>query len=127
MNAYKAKANEIRKNLPPPPETPVKQLTDEEIVEFTKNDWLTGKRQDFNRVFNADKVFSILLRQGKLKFTPEQILETIKVVREDNLYRLNRLNPLEAKEFTKRVKNEDFIESQCKKLALVKYFENLSN
>ena len=127
MNAYKAKANEIRKNLPPPPETPVKQLTDEEIVEFTKNDWLTGKRQDFNRVFNADKVFSILLRQGKLKFTPEQILETIKVVREDNLYRLNRLNPLEAKEFTKMVKNEDFIESQCKKLALVKYFENLSN
>ena len=127
MNAYKAKANEIRKNLPPPPEAPVKQLTDEEIVEFTKNDWLTGKRQDFNRVFNADKVFSILLRQGKLKFTPEQILETIKVVREDNLYRLNRLNPLEAKEFTKRVKNEDFIESQCKKLALVKYFENLSN
>ena len=103
------------------------RLTDEEIVEFTKNDWLTGKRQDFNRVFNADKVFSILLRQGKLKFTPEQILETIKVVREDNLYRLNRLNPLEAKEFTKRVKNEDFIESQCKKLALVKYFENLSN
>lgn len=127
MNAYKAKANEIRKNLPPPPETPVKQLTDEEIVEFTKKDWLTSKRQDFNRVFNADKVFSILLRQGKLKFTPEQILETIKVVREDNLYRLNRLNPLEAKEFTKRVKNEDFIESQCKKLALVKYFENLSN
>jgi hypothetical protein len=127
MNAYKAKANEIRKNLPPPPETPVKQLTDEEIVEFTKNDWLTGKRQDFNRIFNADKVFSILLRQGKLKFTPEQILETIKVVREDNLYRLNRLNPLEAKEFTKRIKNEDFIESQCKKLALVKYFENLSN
>ena len=127
MNAYKAKANEIRKNLPPPPEPPAKQLTDEEIVEFTKNDWLTGKRQDFNRVFNADKVFSILLRQGKLKFTPEQILETIKVVREDNLYRLNRLNPLEAKEFTKMVKNEDFIESQCKKLALVKYFENLSN
>ena len=127
MNAYKAKANEIRKNLPPPPEPPVKELTDEEIVEFTKNDWLTGKRQDFNRVFNADKVFSILLKQGKLKFTPEQILETINVVREDNLYRLNRLNPLEAKEFTKRVKNEDFIESQCKKLALVKYFENLSN
>ena len=53
MNAYKAKANEIRKNLPPPPEPPAKQLTNEEIVEFTKNDWLTGKRQDFNRVFIA--------------------------------------------------------------------------
>ena len=127
MNAYKTKANEIRRNIPPPPEPPIKQLTEEEIVEFTKNEWLTGKREDFNRVFNADKVFSILLKQGKLKFTPEQILETIKVVREDNLYRLNRLNPIEAKEFTKRIKNEDFIESQCKKLALVKYFENLSN
>jgi hypothetical protein len=121
------KANEIRRNLPPPPEPPVKQLTDDEIVEFTKNDWLTGKREDFNRVFNADKVFTILLKQGKLKFTKEQILETIKVVREDNLYRLNRMNPIEAKEFSKRIKNEDHIESQCKKLALVKYFENLSN
>ncbi len=127
LNAYKVKANEIRRNLPPPPEPPVKQLTDDEIVEFTKNDWLTGKREDFNRVFNADKVFAILLKQGKLKFTKEQILETIKVVREDNLYRLNRMNPIEAKEFSKRIKNEDYIESQCKKLALVKYFENLSN
>ena len=102
-------------------------MTDAEIVEFTKNDWLTGKREDFNRVFNADKVFAILLKQGKLKFTKEQILETIKVVREDNLYRLNRMNPIEAKEFSKKIKNEDHIESQCKKLALVKYFENLSN
>ncbi len=127
LNAYKVKANEIRRNIPPPPEPPAKQLTDEEIVEFTKNEWLTGKREDFNRVFNADKVFGILLKQGKLKFTKEQILETIKVVREDNLYRLNRLNPIEAKEFSKRIKNEDYIESQCKKLALVKYFENLSN
>ena len=121
------KANEIRRNLPPPPEPPAKQLTDEEIVEFTKNEWLTVKREDFNRVFNADKVFGILLKQGKLKFTSEQILDTIKVVREDNLYRLNRMHPIEAKEFSKRIKDEDFIESQCKKLALVKYFENLSN
>ena len=127
MNAYKAKANQVRKNLPPPPEEPVKKLTDEEIVDFTKNEWLNGKREDFNRVFNADKVFMILLKQGKLKFTQDQILETIKVVREDNLYRLNRMHPLESKEFSKQIKKEDFIESQCKKLALVKYFENLSS
>jgi hypothetical protein len=127
MNAYKTKANQVRKNLPPPPEEPVKQLTDEEIVDFTKNEWINGKREDFNRVFNADKVFIILLKQGKLKFTQDQILETIKVVREDNLYRLNRMHPLEAKEFSKQIKKEDYIESQCKKLALVKYFENLSS
>jgi hypothetical protein len=37
------------------------------------------------------------------------------------------MHPLEAKEFSKQIKKEDFIESQCKKLALVKYFENLSS
>lgn len=125
MNAYKAKANQVRKNIPPPPDPPAKQLTDEEIVEFTKNDWLNGKREDFNRIFNADKVFKILLKQGKLTFTEDQILETIKVVREDNLYRLNKMHPLDSKKFSKEIKNEDFIELQCKKLALVKYFENL--
>ena len=127
MNAYKSKANQVRKNIPPLPEPPAKQLTDDEIVEFTKSEWLSGKREDFNRVFNADKVFMILLKQKKLSFTQDQILETIKVVREDNLYRLNRMHPKDAKEYMKQIKNEDFIESQCKKLALVKYFENLSN
>ena len=124
MNAYKSKANQVRKNIPPPPEQPVKELTEDEIVEFTKSEWLSGKREDFNRVFNADKVFMILLKQKKLSFTQDQILETIKVVREDNLYRLNRMHPKDAKEYMKQIKNEDFIESQCKKLALVKYFEN---
>ena len=125
MNAYKAKANQVRKNIPPPPNPPAKQLTDEEIVEFTKNDWINGKREDFNKLFNADKVFKILLKQGKLTFTQDQILETIKVVREDNLYRINKMHPLDAKKFSKDIRSEDFIELQCKKLALVKYFENL--
>ena len=125
MNAYKTKANQVRKNIPPPPDPPAKQLTDQEIVDFTKNDWLNGKREDFNKLFNADKVFKILLKQGKLTFTEDQILETIKVVREDNLYRLNKMHPLDSKKFSKEIKNEDFIELQCKKLALVKYFENI--
>jgi len=123
MNAYKSKANQVRKNIPPPPEQPVKQLTEQEIVDFTKEDWLNGKRQDFNRVFNADKVFKILLKQGKLAFTQDQILETIRVVREDNLYRLNKMHPLDAKKFSQEIRKEDFIELQCKKLALVRYFE----
>ncbi len=126
MNAYKSKANQVRKNIPPPPEQPVKQLTEQEIVDFTKEDWLNGKRQDFNRVFNADKVFKILLKQGKLAFTQEQILETIRVVREDNLYRLNKMHPLDAKKFSQDIKRDDFIELQCKKLALVRYFESFS-
>jgi hypothetical protein len=67
------------------------------------------------------------MKQGKITFTNEQIMETIKVVSDDNLYRLNRMHPKDAKEFSKQIKNEDFIELQCKKLALVKYFENLSS
>jgi hypothetical protein len=114
----------VRKNIPPPPEEPVKQLTEDEIVEFTKKEWLSGKREDFNRLFNADKVFMILMKQGKITFTNEQIMETIKVVSDDNLYRLNRMHPKDAKDFSKQIKDEDFIELQCKKLALVKYFEN---
>jgi hypothetical protein len=127
MNAYKTKANQVRKNIPPPPEEPVKKLTDDEIIEFTKQEWLSGKREDFNRLFNADKVFMILMKQGKIIFTNEQIMQTIKVVSDDNLYRLNRMHPKDAKDFSKQIKNEDFIELQCKKLALVKYFENLSS
>ena len=67
------------------------------------------------------------MKQGKINFTNEQIMETIKVVCDDNLYRLNRMHPKDAKDFSKQIKNEDFIELQCKKLALVKYFENLSS
>ena len=127
MNAYKSKANQVRKNIPPPSEEPVKQLSDQEIVDFTQQEWLNSKREDFNRLFNADKVFKILLKQGKLTFTQEQILQTINVVREDNLYRLNKMHPLDAKKFSQEIKQEDFIELQCKKLALVKYFESLSS
>ena len=129
MNAYRTKANDIRKiqSYKSIETMTVPQLSENDIVEFTRKEWMESKRQDFNRVFNADKVFGILLKQGLLKFTPQQILETIKIVQEDNIYRLNKLSHVEAKDFSKRMKNEDFIELQCKKLAIVKYFENLSN
>ena len=37
------------------------------------------------------------------------------------------MHPLDAKKFSQEIKSEDFIELQCKKLALVKYFESLSS
>jgi hypothetical protein len=36
------------------------------------------------------------------------------------------MHPLDSKKFSKEIKNEDFIELQCKKLALVRYFESFS-
>jgi F420-dependent methylenetetrahydromethanopterin dehydrogenase len=88
-------------------------------------EWLESSKKDFNRVFNADKVFGILIQQGKLKISQEQINEILKIVRDDNQYKLNKMNVIEGKEFSKQIKDEDFIESQCKKLAIVRYFESL--
>jgi hypothetical protein len=127
MAAYTKKAVEVRKMIKPilsPIEPP--KLSDEDIVSFTQKEWLQSPKNDFNKVFNADKVFAILLRQGKLKFEPSEMLQIVRMVREDNLLKLNKLYGQDAKEFSKRIKDDNFIDSQCKKLALVKYFENLS-
>ena len=126
MLAYTKKANEIRKMLKPivkEIETP--KLTDDQIVSFTMKEWLESAKKDFNRVFNADKVFGILIKQEKLKIEQQQIDEILKIVRDDNQYKLNKMSVLEGKEFSKLIKDEDYIELQCKKLAIVKYFESL--
>jgi len=127
MLAYTKKALEVRKMIKPiineiePP-----KLSDDDIVSFTQKEWLQSAKNDFNRVFNANKVFNILLKQGKLKFEPDEMLQIIRMVREDNLMKMNKLDGLDAKEFSKKLKDDDFIDTQCKKLALVKYFEGLS-
>ena len=127
MSAYTKKALEVRKMIKPiineiePP-----KLSDDDIVSFTQKEWLESPKNDFNRVFNANKVFAILLKQGKLKFEKHEVLQIIRMVREDNLMKMNKLVGLDAKEFSKKLKDDDFIDTQCKKLALVKYFEGLS-
>jgi hypothetical protein len=127
MSAYTKKALEVRKMIKPiineiePP-----KLSDDDIVSFTQKEWLESPKNDFNRIFNANKVFAILLKQGKLKFEEHEMLQIIRMVREDNLMKMNKLIGLDAKEFSKKLKDDDFIDTQCKKLALVKYFEGLS-
>jgi hypothetical protein len=126
MLAYTKKANEVRKIAKPiTNEIEPPKLTDQDIVSFTQKEWLESPKNDFNRVFNAEKVFDILLKQGKLKFEPEQMMQIIRIVKEDNAQRLQKMYGTNAKEFNKRIKDENFIDTQCKKLALVQYFENL--
>lgn len=126
MVAYTKKANEVRKIAKPVlNEIIAPKLTDEQIVLFTQKEWLESARNDFNKVFNADKVFDILLKEGKLKFEPDEMLKIVKIVRQDNAQRLQKMYGTDAKEFNKRIKDEDYLDTQCKKLALVKYFENL--
>ena len=125
MLAYTKKAVEVRKMIKPVlSEIEAPKLSDEDIVSFTQKEWLESAKNDFNKVFNADRVFAILLRQGKLKFEPSEMINIIQLVREDNLLKLNKLYGQDAKEFSKKLKDDNFIDTQCKKLALVKYFEN---
>jgi hypothetical protein len=129
MSAYKGKAVEVRKYMSyrPVKEIPAPQLTDNEIVKFTQDAWLDSDKKDFNKVWNADKVFRILYSQGKIKLSNTFIDETIKIVKADNAERLSKMNIYDAKEFAAKCRNEFFIEEQCKKLAIVRYFENISN
>lgn len=128
MASYTKKAVEVRKMIKPilnEIETP--KLSDDDIISFTQKEWLNSSKNDFNRVFNADKVFGILLKQGKLKFQEHEMLEIIKIVREDNLQKMNKLYGIDAKNFRQSIKDNNFVDTQCKKLALVKYFEGLSS
>jgi hypothetical protein len=128
MAAYTKKANEVRKMQKPiTHELEVPKLTDEEIVSFTQNEWLESPRTDFNKVFNADRVFGILLKQGKLKFEQHEMMQIINIVREDNLQKMNKLFGLDAKNFRELIKDNNFVDTQCKKLALAKYFEGLTS
>jgi hypothetical protein len=127
MSAYTKKALEVRKMIKPiineiePP-----KLSDDEIVLFTQKEWLESPKNDFNKVFNANKVFAILLKQGKLKFKDEEMMQIVNIVREENLIKMNKLYGLDAKNFRESIKDNNFVDTQCKKLALAKYFEGLS-
>jgi hypothetical protein len=125
MCEYKKIAIQVRQRIKPEEVVVVPELSNEEIISFTQKEWLESARNDFNRVFNADKVFAILLKQGKLEFKPSEMVQIIKAVRLDNQYRLNKMYGQDAKAFNQLIKDENYLDTQCKKLALKRYFESL--
>ena len=127
MNAYKSKANDVRKQIKPINELPVPKLTEDEIVDFTRNDWNNSYKIDFNKVFNIHRVFDILLKQGKLNIDKAQSEKIMRIVNADNSQRILKMLPVEAKEFKEQIKNPDYFDRQCKALAIVKYFEDVAN
>lgn len=124
MNAYKKQAVEARRLIKPIENEVIPTLSEEEIIEFASDMWLNGTRNDFNKVYNANRVFYILVNKGEISPSKEQIQATIQMVREDNQQRINNMSHLDAKEFSKKCKDPDFFDMQCKKLTLVQYFEN---
>ena len=128
INSYKQKANEVRKMMPKQEqEAPVPRLTDDEIVQFTIDEWNNSDKNDFNRVFNSLKVFDILFNKGKLRFNDKAKNEIISMVHKDNEYRLNKMTFVESREFRKKIQDPNFVDQQCKKMAIVMYAESLSS
>lgn len=127
MNAYKTKANEIRKQLKPMTELPVPKLTDDEIVLYSRNRWDDSYKQDFNKVFNVNRVFGILLKQGKIKIDFKQSKKIMEMVNDDNKQKILKMLPREVKEYKEQLKNPDYFDRQCKAMALVIYFEDVAN
>lgn len=127
MNAYKSKANDVRKQIKPINQLPVPKLTEDEIVDFTRNDWNNSYKTDFNKIFNISRVFDILLKQNKLNIDPNEYTKIMNIVNEDNIARINKMLPVEAKEFKEQIKNANYFDRQCKALVLAKYFENETN
>ena len=127
MNAYKSKANDVRKQIKPINQLPVPKLTEDEIVDFTRNDWNNSYKTDFNKVFNIHRVFDILLKQGKLNIDKAKSEKIMRIVNADNSQRILKMLPVEAKEFKEQIKNPDYFDRQCKALAIVKYFEDVAN
>lgn len=123
MNAYKKQAIQVRNMIKPIDDEIIPVVSEEEIVAFASDMWLNGPRNDFNKVYNTDRVFYILVNKGEIKPSKEQIEATIQMVREDNLHRINTMSHVDAKEFSKKCKDPDFFDMQCKKLTLVQYFE----
>ncbi len=124
MNAYKKQAIQVRNMIKPVDTEVIPVVSEDEIVAFAKDMWLNGNRNDFNKVYNTDRVFYILVNKGEISPSKEQIEAIIQMVREDNLHRINTMSHVDAKEFSKKCKNLDFFDMQCKKLTLVQYFES---
>lgn len=127
MTAYKTKANEIRKQIQPINELPVPKLTDDEIVLYSRNRWDDSYKQDFNKVFNVNRVFGILLKQGKINIDFKQSKKIMEMVNDDNKQKIANMLPREVKEYKEQLKNPDYFDRQCKAMALVIYFEDVAN
>lgn len=119
MSAYEKISVKVRKSMVVElPEPPAKEITDDEILEYTKEYWATSTRRNF--VLLNEKAFDILWKRG--------ILNSSIVTKEKGEAIKNRvigmLNASPNKKDREYISNETFIKSQCKKYTLSLYLDN---
>lgn len=117
MTAYKSKANEVRKMLKPvEEEKPLPTLSEQEIIDYSYNDWLSHK--NFEKIFNYSRVFSII--KGSFPIDREKVIREVNKVIE---YKKSKMHPLEIKQF-KATLTDEVKEAMCKKYAVNLYFKS---
>lgn len=114
MAAYKPIAVKVRNSIvAKKEEEPVREVTDDEIVDYCRTYWADSTSKDF-RFLNV-KAFEILWKRKEIRFDQERA-EAIK-----SKVRAFYRNRIEKKEDEERLLNEDFIKEQCKKYSLMLY------
>lgn len=114
LSAYEKIAVKVRKSIViEQPEEPVREVTDDEIVDYCRTYWADSTSKDF-RFLNV-KAFEILWKRKEIRF------DQVKADAIKSKVRAFYRNRIEKKEDEERLLNEDFIKDQCKKYSLMLY------
>jgi hypothetical protein len=97
-------------------------ISDDEKIE-TAFDCFKKFRQWDNIVFGVD-VFHILHKRGKIIVTPTETYEKVIEEMTKRMFEGNHQNKIDVKN---AMKNEDYLERQCYRMAVADYFTNIIN
>lgn len=115
------KLNEIKPVAPDEKWNP-RFITDDEKIE-TAFDSFTKFKQWDNIVFGID-VFHILHKRGKIIVTPSETYEKVLQAMTEKMFEGSQQHKTDIKI---KMKDEDYMENQCKRMAVADYFTNLIN
>ena len=97
-------------------------ISDDEKIE-TAFDCFSKFRQWDNIVFGVD-VFNILHKRGNIIVTPSETYEKVISAMSEKLYEGSRQDKIDIKN---KMKDEDYLENQCRRMAVADYFSKLIN
>jgi hypothetical protein len=98
------------------------KITDDEIVETA---FMAHKKfKEWRNIVFGLKAFDILYRRNKLVFDAGEIYQETLSALTNHLF---SLQTYERNDFRKQMKDENFMENECRKKALAKYFDTIEN
>ena len=96
------------------------KITDEEMIETA---FLAYKKyKDWRSIVFGLKVFDILHKQNRLVFDANEIYHETLPALTNHLF---SMQSYERADFRKQMKDDNFMENECRKRALSKYFDTI--